>query len=100
MNTFPGANSITVTKMFWLFWCVFFCYCNVSGLFPCCVQEFGKVLNGRIVTYINMDQPVLGNYSLRVASTPTLHNIIYNAAERVRYFVIWPAAVITRVNMS
>ena len=60
------------------------------------VQEYGDMVNRRIVSYINLDQPVLGNHSLKVESSPTLHDIIYNAAERVTLF--YPLFQLTRLT--
>ena len=48
------------------------------------LQEYKETLSGRVVTYINLDDPVLGNYVLGATTSTVLEDILYNVAQRVR----------------
>ncbi|XP_072030609.1 glutamate carboxypeptidase 2-like [Amphiura filiformis] len=48
------------------------------------VEEFQKILGERAVAYLNVDCAVVGNYTLRVKSTPLLYNAIYEAARQYK----------------
>ncbi|XP_078682601.1 aminopeptidase NAALADL1-like [Branchiostoma floridae x Branchiostoma belcheri] len=47
------------------------------------VEQYAKLLGERLVTYVNMDVGVSGNYSLAVGASPSLRNAIYEATKRV-----------------
>ncbi|XP_055880856.1 putative N-acetylated-alpha-linked acidic dipeptidase [Biomphalaria glabrata] len=47
------------------------------------VEQYVATLRERAVAYINVDIAVLGNDTLKVASTPLMHNIIYDASKKV-----------------
>ncbi|CAF1046308.1 unnamed protein product [Didymodactylos carnosus] len=47
------------------------------------VQEYVKVLSARIVSYLNLDVAVEGNWTVDVKSSPLLYNVIVDAAKTV-----------------
>ncbi|XP_041378101.1 putative N-acetylated-alpha-linked acidic dipeptidase isoform X2 [Gigantopelta aegis] len=47
------------------------------------IQEYEKQLSGGVVAYINLDAAIRGNYSFFAQSSPSLHDVIYNATRRV-----------------
>ncbi|KAH9494444.1 Glutamate carboxypeptidase 2 [Bulinus truncatus] len=47
------------------------------------VEQYVATLRERAVVYINVDIAVYGNDTLKVSSTPLMHNIIYEASKKV-----------------
>ncbi|CAF1534920.1 unnamed protein product [Rotaria sp. Silwood1] len=47
------------------------------------VQEYVKVLGARVVSYINLDVAVSGNYTVEAAASPILFDVIIEAAKLV-----------------
>uniref|UniRef100_A0A2C9LCG1 glutamate carboxypeptidase II n=1 Tax=Biomphalaria glabrata TaxID=6526 RepID=A0A2C9LCG1_BIOGL len=47
------------------------------------VENYVATLRERVVGYINVDSAVSGNHTLKVASTPLFHNVIYQASLKV-----------------
>ncbi|CAF4423287.1 unnamed protein product, partial [Adineta steineri] len=47
------------------------------------LQEYVKVLGARIISYLNVDIGVEGNYKLRVNTSPLLFDIIIEASKMV-----------------
>ncbi|CAF3610983.1 unnamed protein product [Rotaria sp. Silwood1] len=47
------------------------------------VQEYVKVLGARVVSYLNIDAPVRGNYTIHVGASPILFDIIVEASKMV-----------------
>ncbi|CAF1561470.1 unnamed protein product [Rotaria sp. Silwood1] len=47
------------------------------------VQEYVKVLGARVVSYINLDVAVRGNYTVEAAASPILFDVIIEAAKLI-----------------
>ncbi|KAH9509170.1 Aminopeptidase naaladl1 [Bulinus truncatus] len=47
------------------------------------VEQYVVTLRERAIAYINIDTAVTGNDTLRVISTPLLHNVVYAASKKV-----------------
>ncbi|CAF4274049.1 unnamed protein product, partial [Rotaria sp. Silwood2] len=47
------------------------------------VEEYVKVLGARVVSYLNIDAPVQGNYTIHVKASPMLFDIIVEASKMV-----------------